>query len=197
MSNMNRRTFWKLLSGGGLAALLVKSGIVSGNQTSSRFLRPPGALAEDSFLESCIRCGKCGESCPNDTIKFFGLENGWASLNTPFITPREKPCILCMKCGEVCPTGAIQRIKHEAEDILANVKMGTARINKDLCLSYQGKSCGVCYRACPLPDVSMTIGYMEQPTVEQSCVGCGICERACIQMPQAIRIKPNEQRAIG
>jgi NAD-dependent dihydropyrimidine dehydrogenase PreA subunit len=102
-----------------------------------------------------------------------------------------------MKCGEACPTGAIQKIKHEAGDILANVKMGTARINKDLCLSYQGKSCGVCYRACPLPDVSMTVGYMEQPTVEGACVGCGICERACIQMPQAIRIMPNENRAIG
>jgi ferredoxin-type protein NapG len=191
---MERRVFWKILSGTGLAALAAKTGLAATPRTSSRFLRPPGALAEDDFLDRCIRCGKCGESCPNETIKFFDFENGWSSLNTPYITPREKPCILCMKCGDACPTGAISKIPYEANEIMAKVDMGQAQINKNLCLSYQGKSCGVCYRACPLPDVSMTIGYMEQPTVTEACVGCGICERACIQMPQAIRIIPNAER---
>ena len=59
MSDMNRRTFWKLLSGTGVTALLVKAGIVSNSQASSRYLRPPGALPEEDFLASCIRCGKC------------------------------------------------------------------------------------------------------------------------------------------
>lgn len=192
---MERRVFWKLLSGTGLAALLAKSGVAAVPRNTSRFLRPPGALAENDFLDRCIRCGKCGETCPNETIKFFGIENGWSSLNTPYIVPREKPCVLCMKCGDVCPTGAISKIPHEAEPIMEKVNMGKAVINKEICLSYQGKSCGVCYRACPLPDVSMTVGYMEQPTVTDACVGCGICERSCIQMPHAIRIIPNQDRA--
>ena len=156
-----------------------------------RYLRPPGSLAEADFVGRCIRCGQCGEACPNRCIKFFGTENGFHSYGTPYITPREQACILCMKCGEVCPTGAISSIEREAETILDSVKMGKARVNESLCLSYQGKSCGVCYRACPLPDIAIKVGWMEQPHVQDACVGCGLCERSCIQIPQAIRVIPN------
>jgi ferredoxin-type protein NapG len=73
---------------------------------------------------------------------------------------------------------------------LSGVDMGHARVDESLCLSYQGKTCGVCYRACPLPDVAIYVGRLEQPHVTDNCVGCGLCERSCIQMPQAIRVFP-------
>ncbi len=156
-----------------------------------RFLRPPGALEEEEFLGRCINCGQCGEICPNRTIKYFGFENGLDSIDTPYIIPREKACILCMKCGDLCPTGAIKPIARKIDTILDGVKMGHARVDESLCLSFQGKTCGVCYRACPLPDVAITVGMLEQPHVTDKCVGCGLCERSCIQMPQAIRIISN------
>lgn len=160
------------------------------HKPSKRYLRPPGALAEDDFLSRCIRCGQCGEVCPNQCINFFGFENGLSSYGTPYITPREQACILCMKCGDICPSGALKSIVRSAQEVLSEVQMGKARVEENLCLSYQGKSCGVCYRACPLQDIAITVGWMEQPTVTEHCVGCGLCERACIQIPQAIKIIP-------
>ena len=193
---MKRRTFIQGVVGAGLSSLLAENTLAAKNKPLLRFLRPPGALPEDEFISRCIRCGKCGETCPNRCIKYFDLENGVLSMDTPFIIPREQACILCMKCGDICPTGAIQPVKREMEPILEKVKMGVARVDRNLCLSWQGKTCGVCYRACPLADVAIRIGMLEQPHVLDGCVGCGLCERSCIQIPQAIRIIPDQNRKV-
>lgn len=187
---MERRTFLEALAASAAAALTPRTSRAARNRPSLRYLRPPGALPEEAFLSRCINCGQCGEACPNPTIKYFGLENGWTSIDTPYIIPREKGCILCMKCGDACPTGAIEPIARELGAILDGVRMGRARVDESLCLSYQGKTCGVCYRACPLPDIAIIVGLLEQPHVTDKCVGCGLCERSCIQMSQAIRIIP-------
>lgn len=184
---MNRRRFMQTAI---VSATIASAPGLAVSQGPFRYLRPPGTVSEDALLKSCIRCGQCGEICPNRCIKYFGLENGLAALDTPYIIPREKGCILCMKCGDICPSGALRQIDYTAEAITSQVKMGFARVDKGLCLSYQGKSCGVCYRACPLADVAIRVGYMEQPEVLSACVGCGLCERSCIQMPQAIRVIP-------
>lgn len=191
---MKRRTFLQGVVGTGLSSLLAENALAARNQPLLRFLRPPGALPEEEFISRCIRCGKCGETCPNRCIKYFDLENGLSSMDTPYIIPREQACILCMKCGDICPTGAIQPVIREMEPILEKVKMGVARVDENLCLSFQGKTCGVCYRACPLADVAIRIGMLEQPHVLKDCVGCGLCERSCIQIPQAIRIIPDHNR---
>ena len=191
---MNRRHFLKDLIAGAVASTALKSSLAEAAfkaHSGQRYLRPPGALSEIEFESRCIRCGQCGEACPNRCIEYFDLENGSTSLNTPYITPRTKACILCMKCGQVCPTGAIKPLERTEKDIIEHVHMGKARVEKSLCLSYQGKTCGVCYRACPLADVAIKVQLLEQPVVLENCVGCGLCERSCIQLPQAIRIIPN------
>jgi len=189
---MERRAFIKVLAVVGMAASSSATQALP-QQGGVRYLRPPGAREENEFLARCIRCGRCGEACPNRCIQFFGLYNGTSSIDTPYIIPREQACILCMKCGDACPTGALQSIVRDAGEIIAKVHMGKARVDESLCLSFQGKTCGVCYRACPLQDVAIRVGRLEQPHVLGPCVGCGLCERSCIQIPQAIRIIPNRK----
>lgn len=188
---MKRRGFIRVLGTGAVSVIVPGSTRAAVNRPRLRYLRPPGALAEDEFLSRCIHCGQCGEICPNRTIKYFGFQNGTDSVDTPYIIPREKACILCMKCGDICPTGAIQPIARDLKPILDNVRMGRAVVDESLCLSFQGKTCGVCYRACPLPDVAIYVARLEQPHVTDKCVGCGLCERSCIQLPQAIRVIPD------
>jgi len=144
---MKRRNFLKDLIAGAVATSVLNTPLAqaafsnqnSARQTSLRYLRPPGALAEDEFIKRCIRCGQCGEICPNTCISYFNTDNGIDSLNTPFIIPREKACILCMKCGDVCPTGAISAVKRTAEDIVEHVNMGQAQVKQKLMSLLSGK----------------------------------------------------------
>ena len=133
---MHRRGFLRDLIAGATAAAAIpaSAGVSVKHNAELRYLRPPGALDEEAFKARCIRCGQCGEACPNRCINFFGFENGLDSLDTPYIVPREQACILCMKCGQACPTGAIAPLERTAEAILGGVKMGQAEVDEALCL---------------------------------------------------------------
>lgn len=171
----------------------------------NRPLRPPGALPEKDFLSTCIRCGRCGDACPNQCItafsdqegRLFSVSAGRGGEGTPVIFPRRQACNLCQRapgeellCTSACPTGALQPVKKSAEAIQASVSMGVAEVDTHLCYSFTGSSCGVCVKACPFEGKALKAGYLEQPQVNpEACVGCGLCERACIRYPQAISIR--------
>ncbi len=167
-----------------------------GGEARAAALRPPGAIAENDFLAACIRCFHCGSVCPNQSIQFEGMETGLGRAYTPVIRARQQACILCMKCTQACPTDALTPIANDPDSILKHVHMGTAKVNKDLCYSYNDRICGVCYYACPFPDKALKLGLGARPSIdEDQCVGCGNCERACIHLPQAVRIYAADDRA--
>jgi len=94
-------------------------------------------------------------------------------------------------CTAACPSGALQRVRKTPEDIQAKVRMGTARIDHNICYSWNGASCGVCARACPFEGRALRVGFFERPEIDPDfCVGCGLCERACIRYPQAALVEP-------
>jgi len=134
---VSRRTFLKastLVVAGSAAAF--GAAAVPLLRKDRLLLRPPGALDEDIFLASCIKCGQCLQVCPPQVIKLAGISQGFG-IGTPFITPREGGCILCsgLPCVLACPTGALA---HELS-LGKDAEMGLAVISgPDTCLSVQG-----------------------------------------------------------
>ncbi len=161
-------------------------------------MRPPGAVREDLFMERCIRCARCIEVCPFDSIKRANISDK-LSIGTPYIYTEEKACYLCMKCPEVCPTGALD---NKLIDI-KKVNIGVAVINQDTCYNYlfakdenkggtagAAQICNTCYNVCPFPDVAIILKEFILPVITDKCVGCGICVERCPITPKAINIVP-------
>jgi len=99
-------------------------------------LRPPGALDEELFLASCIKCGQCLQVCPPQILKLAGISHGFG-IGTPYIIPREGACILCsgLPCVLACPTGALNHDLSLGKD----AKMGLAVLtNPETCLCILG-----------------------------------------------------------
>lgn len=133
-----RRKFLRsvALAGGGVTAALL--GFVPVLAAWEPRLRPPGALAENKFLASCIKCGQCVQVCPVEAIKLADLLDGFG-LGTPYIAARDQACdFSCdgLQCVLACPTGALT---HEIA-YPHQVRIGFAEVARpDKCLAMQGK----------------------------------------------------------
>ena len=154
-------------------------------------LRPPGALPEQKFQATCIRCGKCVQACPYGSIRMATLLDGLAAMGSPIIQPRRTPCYLCLKCPPVCPSGALNRNLRKKEE----TRMGLAEINRDSCLAWQSTLCRSCYDECPIFSEAIRMDDQLRPVINQDkCVGCGICENVCPVGPEAIKVKAGARK---
>lgn len=175
-----------------------------GGPTTGLF-RPPGAIVESAFLDTCDpSCRECIVVCPRNCL-VPSQEHHPGPDGYPIILPNTAACDLCMKCTEICPTGALQPVARE------EVWIGTAVPLLERCSAVRGSGCERCVTHCPFPDEAITMvpmtaddfvamgaaepdsfaigGTPKRPVVDgERCTGCGLCVEACPQMPKALEV---------
>lgn len=150
-------------------------------------LRPPGALTESEFLETCYRCGNCVDVCPAKAIKSTASDDVDLT-GTPYIDPDIAACAVCaeLACMKTCPSGALKLVTGVNE-----IRMGCARIEPRHCERIHGDDCRVCVERCPIGLKAIDISDGGEIEVHESwCVGCGTCQFHCPALPKAILVEP-------
>jgi len=164
----------------------------------SRPLRPPGAMEEAQFLNTCHRCGRCAEACPAHAIVLSDSTDPWVR-GTPYVDPDRQACVICdeLACMKVCPSGALTLVDRFA------IRMGLAVVDHETCVRSRGAPCTICIDKCPIAAVAIRLdesgrvqvidpNYPSGPgTTGQGCTGCGVCQQHCPTSPaKAIQVMP-------
>ncbi len=159
-------------------------------------LRPPGALAEDDFLASCIKCGQCVQVCPVQAIRLDDIQHGF-SLGTPYLNARVQACDFscdAVQCVLACPTGSLSHKVDKKEQ----VSMGFARlVDEARCLAVQGQGFKGVARS---GDYQGLLRYQDKDRWQPFPVKdypydlplCDLCVRQC-PIEGAISLQPLEQ----
>jgi len=144
-------------------------------------LRPPGALPEKQFLDTCSRCGDCVDVCPAQCILIDQTSGG-----APHIEIDTMPCVVCdgLYCMSSCPTGAL------VPTPLNEIRMGTAVWHEETCLRGESQSCTICVDHCPLGSAAIELNNGRIEVKPLGCIGCGVCQHDCPTSPKSIVIIP-------
>ena len=153
----------------------------------SDFILPPGAINPKLFLENCTKCYECISICPHEALRAYreNTDSPWTGL--PVIIPRLQACYHCddFPCIQVCEKSALH---IEFKDR----RHGTAIINYDSCIAWQGYFCQTCISNCPPEYNAIKLNEKNMPEINaDECTGCGLCVQVCPADPQAINIKLN------
>lgn len=150
------------------------------------WLRPPGAVAEDVFLDCCTKCNDCVTACPPGAIAVHSADG------TPILYADQSPCLLCddFPCITACRTEALVPVSG-----IDQVQMGTAEVSHRFCTAGQG--CHACVSKCPTNALVLDVASLHLTVSLEACVGCGMCEMICktVNDRVAIRVIPTRQAA--
>jgi ferredoxin-type protein NapG len=154
------------------------------------WLRPPGAIDEQAFKETCSRCGECVRVCPAQCIKIDA--NGVKGNGAPYIEPNVMACVLCdgLLCMPACPSGAL------VPTPLVDVDIGTAFWHPERCVRKNGEDCRICVDTCPIGSVAIEVMDPSIVVHADGCTGCGVCQHECPTWPKAIDVMPKMARTV-
>jgi len=161
-----------------------------------KVLRPPGALEEEVFLDTCMTSGECVNACPVSAIRWAQDPDDPRRDGKPFVDPGVQACVACddLTCMHVCPSGALSPMARE------DIRMGLAVVQTVQCVRVRGEDCQICVDKCPLGSSALEIPYYQSPIEVNvdGCIGCGVCEMYCPTTPAAIVVEPlNDAYPIG
>lgn len=179
--DITRRYFLKFV-GSTTAATVLFTG-VGYIPAEKELLRPPGALKEPHFLEMCLHCQQCINSCPEKALRQAHIPQGLINTGTPYL---EGTCTLCLACMENCPSGAIKKIPPE------QIKMGTAEIVPMECIG-----CAKCIPACSFQAIEHAADKKSIKILEDRCRGCMACVEACPVKPKGIKVTARGARRLS
>jgi len=130
--------------------------------------RPPWAVPEDIFDDTCTNCGKCIDICPTNILSF-----GRGKL--PVVDLSQNECTFCGKCESVCePNALINNANDKAWNIIVNFA--------DSCLSVRRVMCRTCSDNCDESAIHFRLEVGGKSTPElllDKCTGCGACIAPC------------------
>jgi ferredoxin-type protein NapF len=134
-------------------------------------IRPPWALAEPVFLQSCTRCHECLSRCPQGIL--VAGTGGFPEVNL-----RRGECTFCGECVEACEPRALDSTGQRRGEAPWDLKVGIGRA----CFTYHGIACRVCADRCVASAIRFlpVRGGAFVPRLDRSvCNGCGACVAAC------------------
>jgi ferredoxin len=117
-------------------------------------------LAEENFLDRCIKCSQCVRVCPTNVLQPALLQAGLSGLWAPLLNFRAgtSGCeVNCIACGNICPTAAIRPISLDEKlgrgsfAQAGPLRLGTAFVDRGRCLPWaMDTPCVVCQETCPV-----------------------------------------------
>jgi len=130
-------------------------------------LRPPGAVEESLFPDTCTICDDCVAACPQGIIVR-------GSGGYPEVDFRRGECTFCARCIDVCASDALQH--HAGAPWRLQLLLG------DNCLALRQVVCQTCADSCAAEAIRFRpqLGSVAVPRVDPDlCTGCGACIAAC------------------
>ncbi len=143
--------------------------------------RPPWALPEPAFTESCTRCDDCVRAC-------------WAGIlvrgsgGFPEVRFETSGCDFCGDCLKACRHGALSA-PWPAPSLAWRWKAAIS----DRCLSLRGIVCRACGDACDTEAIRFRLmtGGRARPDVDaDACNGCGECLAVCPEGAVSLEVPP-------